>query len=108
MRRAKTVQEYVELVKDALYEISEVRAAIEFDEEGMGESPRYINDIESCLKKIFEDMQNGDYIWNTGDLPFIAVIRELDEGVVPFKSLLIRINDTHKNGLEPDDDAEQA
>ncbi len=106
MRRAKTVEEYVALIKDALYEVSEVRAAIEFDEEGMGEAPRYIDDIESCLKQIFEDMKTGDYVWNTGDLPYISVIRELDDGVIPFKSLLIRINDTHKNGLEPDEETE--
>ncbi len=103
MRRAKTVEEYVSLIKDALYEVAEVRAAIEFDEEGMGEAPKYIDDIEDCLKNIFEQMKTGDYCWNTGDLPYIPLIRELDDGVIPFRPLLIRINDTHKNGLEPDD-----
>lgn len=103
MRRARTVQEYVELIREAIYEVEEVRAAIEFDEEGMGETPRYIDDIESCLKTIFEQMKSGDYCWNTGDLPFIPAIRELDDGVIPFRPLLFRINDTHKNGLETDD-----
>jgi len=102
MRRAKSVEEYVALIKDALYEIDEMRAAIEFDEEGMGESPRYITDIEVCLKGVFEDMKTGDYCWNTGDLPYIATIRDLDDGIIPFRPLLIRINDTHKNGLEED------
>ena len=103
MRRAKTVEEYVALIKDALYEVSEMRAAIEFDEEGMGESPRYIDDIEDCLKNIFTQMKSGDYCWNTGDLPYISVIRELDDGIIPFRPLMIRINDTHKNGLEQDE-----
>ncbi len=102
MRRAKTVDEYVALIRDALYEVEEVRAAIEFDEEGMGETPRYIDDIEDCLRNIFEQMKTGDYCWNTGDLPYIPIIRELDDGVIPFRPLLIRINDTHKNGLEPE------
>ena len=102
MRRARTVEEYVALIKDALYEVEEVRASMEFDSEGMGETPQYIEEIEESLKKIFEDMKSGDYCWNTGDLPFIPVIRELDDGVIPFRPLLIRINDTHKNGLESD------
>ncbi len=106
MRRAKTVEEYVAMVKDALYEIEDMRAAIEYDEEGMGASTGYIDDIESSLKRIFELMKTGDYCWNTGDLPFISIIRELDDGVIPFRSLLIRINDTHKNGLHTDDKTE--
>lgn len=104
MRRAKTVEEYVALIKDALYEVDEVRASIEFDSEGMGDTPQYIEDIESSLKDIFAKMKSGDYCWNTGDLPYIPVIRDLDDGVIPFRPLLIRINDTHKNGLETDED----
>jgi len=106
MRRARTVEEYVALVKDALYEIEEMRAAIEFDEEGMGATVPYMDEIESSLKKVFDEMQTGDYCWNTGDLAYIPVIRDLDDGVIPFRSLLIRINDTHKNGLETEEEQE--
>ena len=106
MRRARTVEEYVALVKDALYEIDYMRAAIEYDEEGMVASVPYMEEIETCLKGIFEDMKSGDYCWNTGDLPYIATIRDLDDGVIPFRPLLIRINDTHKNGLETAEDQE--
>ncbi|VAW60758.1 hypothetical protein MNBD_GAMMA09-1513 [hydrothermal vent metagenome] len=104
MRRAKTVDEYIAMVKDALYEIDDMRAAIEYDEEGMGASTGYIDDIESSLKHIFDLMKSGDYCWNTGDLSFISIIRELDDSVIPFRSLLIRINETHKNGLESAED----
>lgn len=104
MRRAKTVEEYVALVKDALYEIEEVRAAIEFDADGMGEATQFIDDIEESLKAVYDGMLDGSYCWRTGDLKFMEIIRDLDERVIPFKSLLIRINDTHRNGLEPDED----
>ena len=106
MRRARTVEEYVALVKDALYEIEEMRAAIEFDSEGMSASVPYMDDIESCLKDVYEEMKSGDYCWNTGDLSYVATIRDLDDGVIPFRPLLIRINDTHKNGLETDEEQE--
>ncbi len=104
MRRAKTVEEYVAWVKDALYEIDDMRASAEYDEEGMGASLPYIEEIEASLKDIFKLMEAGDYCWNTGDLSYIAVIRDLDEHIIPFRQLLIRINDTHKSGLETDEE----
>jgi len=103
MRRARTVDEYVAWLKDALYEVDDMRAAIEYDEEGMGAMKPFIEEIEKSLKGIFALMESGDYCWNTGDLSYISVIRELDESVVPFRQLLIRINDTHKKGLETED-----
>ncbi|RDH82366.1 MAG: hypothetical protein DIZ80_08710 [endosymbiont of Galathealinum brachiosum] len=104
MRRARTVEEYVAWMKDALYEVEDMRASIEYDEEGMGATKPFIEEIESSLKNVFKQMESGEYCWNTGDLSYISVIRELDESVVPFRQLLIRINDTHKNGLETEEE----
>jgi len=101
MKRARTVEEYVGLIKDAIYEIEDMRAAIEFDEEGMGASNKVIDELEEYLKEIYDLMMSGDYCWRTGDLKYMELIRNVDDGVVPFRSLLVRINDTHKNGLEP-------
>ena len=104
MKRARTVDEYVRLVKDALYEVEDMKAAIEYDEESMGPAAKVIDDIRDSLQQMMTDMQNGNYHWRTGDLSFIDVIRDIDERVIPFRSLLIRINDTHKNGLETDEE----
>ena len=104
MKRARTVDEYVALIKDALYEVEDMRAAIEYDEEGMGSGTKIIEELEETLKELFQTMQSGDYCWRTGDLKYMDLILDLDESVVPFRSLLIRINDTHKNGLEPDEE----
>jgi len=101
MKRPGTVEEYVALIKDALYEVEEMRAAIEFDEEFMSEASAYIDELERNLREILQSMQDGSYCWRTGDLKFMDFVRDLDERVLPFRSLLIRINDTHKNGLEP-------
>ncbi len=92
------------LVNVVLYEIEEVRAAIEFDEDGMGQATQFIDEIEESLKGVYDGMLDGSYCWRTGDLRFMDIIRDLDERVIPFKSLLIRINDTHRNGLEPDEE----
>lgn len=105
MRRAKTVEEYVAWVKDAVYEVEDMRASIEYDEEGMGASKPYIEEIERSLKEVLALMSAGDYCWNTGDLSYVPVIRDLDESVLPFRQLLIRINDTHKAGLEAEEES---
>lgn len=104
MKRARTVDEYVSLIKDALYEVEDMRAAIEYDEEGMGGGSKIINELEDILKDLYKQMQAGEYCWRTGDLSYMSLIRNLDDGVVPFMSLLTRINDTHKNGLETDEE----
>ncbi|MDH5765966.1 MAG: hypothetical protein OEZ38_08120 [Gammaproteobacteria bacterium] len=104
MQRARTVEEYIALVKEALYEIDEMRASIAYDEEGMGDAIKYIDELEYNMKEIFDLMASGDYCWRTGDLKYMDIIRHMDEGMLPFRSLLIRINETHKKGLETDED----
>ena len=105
MKRARTVDEYVRLIQDAIYEVEEMRASIEYDEEYMADSSKIVDELESSLKEMMDAMKKGTYGWRTGDLKFIPLIKDLDERVVPFRSLLLRINDTHKHGLEPEDDS---
>ncbi|MDH5472428.1 MAG: general secretion pathway protein GspF [Gammaproteobacteria bacterium] len=104
MRRAKTVDEYVALVKEAIYEVDDMRAAIEYDEEGMGDVAKFIDELESNLKEVFDAMVKGTYCWRTGDLKYMDLIRNMDEGTLPFRALLVQINETHKKGLETDED----
>ncbi|TNF32929.1 MAG: general secretion pathway protein GspF [Gammaproteobacteria bacterium] len=104
MKRARTVDEYVALIKEAIYEVGEMRAAIEYDEEYMGDANKFITELEQQLLEMFESMKDGSYCWRTGDLKYMDIIRDVDDRLLPFRSLLIRINDTHKNGLEPGDE----
>lgn len=103
MRRARTVDEYIALIKDAVYEVNEMRASIEYDEEGMGEGSKFIDELESNLKEIYNSMVSGDYCWRTGDLKYMELIRHMDEGTLPFRSLLIQINETHIKGLKTEE-----
>jgi len=52
--RAKTVEEYVDLVKQALFEIEELRVAAEYDMEDMGTSLKFVDDLEAD-DQVFED-----------------------------------------------------
>ena len=100
MIRARTVDEYIHLIREAMYEVDEMRASLEFDEDSMSAYAQFIDDLESSLKHLYQSMLDGTYSWRTGDLAYMDVIRDLDDKVMPIRALLTRINETHKQGLE--------
>lgn len=100
MIRARTVDEYIYLIRSAISELDEMCASLEFDAESMSDYIQFIDDLKSCLKHLYQSMLDGTYSWRTGDLAYMDVIRDLDDKVMPIRALLTRINETHKQGLE--------
>lgn len=98
--RARSTEEYVDMVKQAIDETFDLRQAVEFDEEFMAEARPLIDELEKVLKDMYEAMKNGSYQFATGDLPYMALMKGYHESVVPFRYLLKRINETHNKGLE--------
>ena len=101
--RAHTTDEYVDMIKQALDETFDLRQAIEFDEEFMAEGRTLVDELEGCLKSVYESMKDGSYQFATGDLPYVALLKNYHESMVPFRYLLKRINETHNKGLELND-----
>lgn len=104
MKRPKTVEQYVELVKQALFEVEDMRAAIEYDMEGMGQIPEFIEQLEAQVGHLREQMVAGTYQFATGDLAFMGLVKAKDETQLPCRQLLILINETHLHGLDVDPD----
>jgi hypothetical protein len=98
--RAHSTEEYVDMVKQAIDEVFDLRQAIEFDEEFMSEARSVADDLEVQLKALYESMKDGSYKFATGDLPFIALMEKYHESMIPFRYLLKRINETHNKGLD--------
>jgi hypothetical protein len=98
--RAHSTEEYIDMINQAIDETFDLRQAIEFDEEFMAEARPLVDQLESDLKAMIESMKQGTYQFATGDLPFIAEMKKYHEGMVPFRYLLKRINETHNKGLE--------
>ena len=98
--RAHSTEEYVDMVKQAIDEVFDLRQAIEFDEEFMGDARSLVDDLEMHLKALYESMKDGSYQFATGDLPYIALMEKHHESMVPFRYLLKRINETHNKGLD--------
>ncbi len=101
--RPKTPEEYVDLVDQALFEIGDLRAAVEYDMESMGAATEFLEELERDVRKLRESMSDGSYQFGKTSLPFVKVVEKQDERILPFKRLLLKINETHLNGLEVDE-----
>jgi len=97
--RARSTEEYVGLVQQAIDEVFDLRQAIEFDADDLAGSMSFIDELETGLKQLYATMEDGSYQFATGDLPFMEIINSYHESLIPFKYLLLRINETHMKGL---------
>jgi hypothetical protein len=102
--RPKTAEAYVDLVDQALFEIEDLRLAAEYDMDSMGAATEFLAELEQDVRKLRNSMADGSYRFGKEDLPFVKVVAHQDERVLPFKQLLLKINETHVNGLEVEDD----
>lgn len=98
--RARSTHEYVGLIEQALDDIWDIRQAIEFDGEGIVEMGAFIDELETSLKEIYQSMKDGTYEFATGNFPFMAALDNYHASMIPFRFLLVRINETHMKGLE--------
>lgn len=98
--RARTSDEYVQMIEQALDDVWDLHQSIEYDEEFMAVAREFIGPLESSLKDLYQSMKDGNYEFATGELPFMAIVDQYHDAELPFKFLLKRINETHMKGLE--------
>lgn len=99
----KTVDEYIDLAHQAVYEVDELRALIGEDENQYGGVMDIVLRLDEQLRAFYDSMLDGSYQFDPGgaDLPFMATADRLGARL-PFKNLLGTINYTHKHGLDVD------
>lgn len=103
LQKARSVDEYVEWVKQAMFEVGDLKDCLLYEEENLLSFPEYIEPMEVGIKKMYQDMLDGNYAFGREDLPFMeAVYRH--EADIPFHTLLKQINETHRHGLDVEDD----
>ncbi len=98
--RARSTEEYVDMIEQAIDETFDLRQAIEFDEEFMADARFVVDELEKSLKSLYDSMKDGSYQFATGDLPYMALLAKYHEQMIPFRYLLKRINETHNKGLD--------
>lgn len=100
--RPKTPEQYVNLIDQALFEIDDLRAAAEYDMESMGDVLDFLDQLERDVHALRQSMIEGRYQFGKTDLPFMRIVEEQSDRVLPFKYLLRMINATHRLGLDVD------
>jgi len=102
--RPKTPEQYVDLVDQAIFEIEDLRMAAEYDMDSMGAANEFLSELERDMRKLRDSMADGSYRFGKDNLPYVRVIENEDERILPFKQLLLKINETHIKGLEIEED----
>ena len=104
LRRAKSVEEYVEWVKNAVFEVDDLKECLLYDsDDTMVRFPAYLEPLEQGIKGLYRDMCEGRYHFGREDLPFMD-IAHLHGDDIPFNTLLKQINETHRKGLDVEED----
>ena len=104
LRRARTVDEYVEWVRQAVFEVDDLRACLEFETEDERSFPDFLDPLDEGIKGLYRSMLDGTYAFGREDLPFMDLAAQFAEEI-PFHTLLKQINETHRRGLEVDGEA---
>jgi len=101
LQRARSAEEYVEWVKQALFEVGDLRDCYDFETEEMGRYPVFLGPLEQGIKELYESMQAGEYRFGREDLPFMGLVERHGDDI-PFAVLLRQINETHRKGIDVD------
>ena len=101
MKRAANFNELIDLVHEAVYEVDELRACLEHDDDEASTYTPYLDTLDSMLRELHESMVSGRYegAGKGGDLPFMPLFKQ-HERSIPFRELLRTINATHREGYE--------
>jgi len=99
LRRAKTPKEYADWVRQAMFEVQDLRECLMFEMEDLQRFPAYLELLEEGVKEIYEQMREGRYQFGREDLAFMDMARAHADDI-PFMTLLKQINETHRFGLD--------
>lgn len=101
MKRPANFNEFVDLVHEAVYEVDELRACLEHDDDEASTYTPYLNTLDGMLRDLHESMTAGKYpgVGSGEDLPFMPLFKQHERNI-PFRELLRTINATHREGYE--------
>ncbi|CAK0755356.1 hypothetical protein CCP3SC5AM1_200026 [Gammaproteobacteria bacterium] len=99
MRRAKSLNEYIELVDQAIFEVGELRAADEWEQEEGGGILDFPVPLINQLRQLKEELTAECHIFGERDLSLMKIVRA-NARQIPFNGLFDIINQTHRLGLE--------
>ena len=101
MKKAKDFNQLIDLVHEAIYEVDELRACLEHDDDEASAYTPFLDDLDKMLRELHEVMASGKYagVAKGEDLAFMALFKKHERNI-PFRELLRTINATHREGYE--------
>jgi hypothetical protein len=101
MKKPSNFNQLVDLVHEAVYEVDELRACLEHDDDEAATYTPYLDPLDAMLRELHESMTSGKYagVGQGVDLPFMELFKK-HERSIPFRELLRTINATHREGYE--------
>jgi hypothetical protein len=101
MKKAANFNELIDLVHEAVYEVDELRACLEHDDDEASTYTPFMDDLDRMLRELHESMTSGKYegAGKGEDLAFMPLFKK-HERSIPFRELLRTINATHREGYE--------
>lgn len=101
MKKAANLNELIDLVHEAVYEVDELRACLEHDDDEASTYTPYLDDLDRMLRDLHESMTTGKYggVGGGEDLPYMPLFKKYERNI-PFRELLRIINATHREGYE--------
>ena len=100
LRRARSAEEYAEWVKQAMFEVGDLKDCLLYEVEDLQRFPAYIEPLEEGIKQVYDAMVEGTYHFGREDLLYMDVLRRYEDEI-PFHTLLKQINETHRRGRDP-------
>jgi hypothetical protein len=98
--RPATPEEYVALVKQAIFELEDIVEAKGFDIDEIDGSPGYVDVLLKELRALRAAMADGSYQFGRHDLPMMRIVKQYTDKELPCIRLLYQINQTHREGLD--------
>ena len=101
MKKAHNLNELIDLVHEAVYEVDELRACLEHDDDEASTYTPYLDDLDRILRDLHESMVSGQYggVGRGEDLGYMPLFKKYERSI-PFRELLRTINATHREGYE--------
>jgi hypothetical protein len=98
--RPSTPEKYVELVKQAIFELEDIIEAKSFDIDEIDNSTAFEEILLKELRNMRAQMADGSYQFGKQDLPMMRIVKQHTETELPCIRLLYQINETHREGLD--------
>lgn len=100
-KKPASVEEFISLVDEALFEIEELHASLSYDDEDITDDfTGFLPPLQSGVRDLRQRLADGTHQFDEHDLPFMSIVATVPLHLLPFRDLLSFLNRVHREGLQ--------